>query len=214
MLSVRAIVDLYRITSDVRLEITAAVRGLRTNRACPGQAHAAQVPAKLPPTLGGTNRLSGRRRIRSFRPGGPRRRRVPCRHLMTTVPVRCAGVRNAKGPRTIVFESRETIELKTPSRVDKSFLTIAGQTAPGDGICLKGSDVRDPQGLAHHRPLHSRPPGRQEQTRARRVSDAMTTNDLDHVIFDHSRRPGASTATTTCGAEGTSPSSGRSMPRR
>jgi pectate lyase len=67
--------------------------------------------------------------------------------------------------------------------VNKSFLTIAGQTAPGDGICLKDWTfeikkashiivryIRVRLGDQH------KPPG---------DPDAITTNDLDHVIFDH-----------------------------
>jgi pectate lyase len=43
----------------------------------------------------------------------------------------------AEGPRTVIFRVGGTIELAAPIRIAHPFITIAGQTAPGDGICLK-----------------------------------------------------------------------------
>ena len=48
------------------------------------------------------------------------------------------GIEEMNGPRTIVFDVSGTIMLKERIRVVEPNLTIAGQTAPGDGITLGG----------------------------------------------------------------------------
>lgn len=85
----------------------------------------------------------------------------------------------AEGPRTVVFRLSGTIELKSELEIEHPFITIAGQTAPGDGICLKNYQFSfDTQHLIV-RYLRVRP-----GDEMREEQDALGGSG-DHIIIDH-----------------------------
>lgn len=45
------------------------------------------------------------------------------------------------GPRIIVFRTGGIIKVNKPIIIKSPWVTIAGQTAPGDGICIQGADL-------------------------------------------------------------------------
>jgi len=95
------------------------------------------------------------------------------------------GILSAAGPRTIVFDVGGEIRLTSPLVIEKSFLTIAGQTAPGDGITIRdySVQVREATDLVIRylrlRLGDERPPD------AAGADDTLMTNDIRRVIIDH-----------------------------
>lgn len=47
----------------------------------------------------------------------------------------------SEGNRIVVFDVAGTVMLKTPVKIQKSNITILGQTAPGEGVCIGGDSV-------------------------------------------------------------------------
>ncbi|MDQ8200169.1 sialate O-acetylesterase [Pelagicoccus enzymogenes] len=87
----------------------------------------------------------------------------------------------AEGPRTVVFDVSGRIELKSKLTIRNPFLTIAGQTAPGKGICISNYNL----GLLGVndvvlRYLRVRPGDLSGKT-----MDGMGMASSDHCIIDH-----------------------------
>ena len=87
----------------------------------------------------------------------------------------------AKGPRTVLFAVAGTIELASVLEVKEPFLTLAGQTAPGGGVCLKNWDFVISADHVIVRHLRFRP-GDEAKKAVDGMSIGATARD---VIIDH-----------------------------
>jgi hypothetical protein len=87
----------------------------------------------------------------------------------------------AEGPRTVVFRVSGLIQLKRPCPIVNPYITIAGQTAPGDGICLANYSV----GLLGTHDVIVRFLRVRVGDKCRRAMDGMGMGSSDHSIIDH-----------------------------
>jgi len=85
------------------------------------------------------------------------------------------------GARIIVFNVAGIIRLKSPLRVRAPYLTIAGQTAPGDGVCIAGEsfwvDTHDV--IVRHMRF------RRGETNVLRRDDSFGGNPVGNIMIDH-----------------------------
>jgi hypothetical protein len=86
----------------------------------------------------------------------------------------------AEGSRTVVFEISGTITLNTPLKIENPRITIAGQTAPGDGITLRAQPLIIAADNVIVRYIRSRL-GDTSGAQA----DAMTVVKGRNIIIDH-----------------------------
>jgi pectate lyase len=82
--------------------------------------------------------------------------------------------------RMVLFQVSGTIELKSKLDISASNITVAGQTAPGDGICLRGHPLMIDGDNIIVRFLRVRP-----GDETGREHDALTIWGADRVMVDH-----------------------------
>jgi len=79
-------------------------------------------------------------------PGGRGGRIIEVTNLNDSGPGSLRAALEATGPRIVVFRVSGTIQLAKPIRVRNPYLTVAGQSAPGGGILVRGAPSGDDAG--------------------------------------------------------------------
>ena len=85
------------------------------------------------------------------------------------------------GPRTIVFKVSGLIRLQSQCIIGNGYLTIAGQTAPGDGICIANWRA----GMSGPNDVIMRYMRFRTGDAAQQAMDAMSPGSATHTIVDH-----------------------------
>ncbi|PRD54800.1 polysaccharide lyase [Sphingobacterium gobiense] len=85
------------------------------------------------------------------------------------------------GPRIIVFNVAGIIRLKTPLMIRAPYVTIAGQSAPGDGVCVAGESVW----IDTHDVVIRHMRFRRGETYVGRRDDAIGGNPVGNIMIDH-----------------------------
>ena len=85
------------------------------------------------------------------------------------------------GARIVVFNVAGIIRLKSPISIRAPYITIAGQSAPGDGVCIAGESIW----IDTHDVVIRYMRFRRGETGVLRRDDAIGGNGVGNIIIDH-----------------------------
>ncbi|MCC6510236.1 MAG: T9SS C-terminal target domain-containing protein [Pirellulaceae bacterium] len=116
-----------------------------------------------------------------FAIGGRGGRVIEVTHLEDSGPGSLRAAVEAEGPRTVIFKTGGTIRLKSKLIIHNPYITIAGHTAPGDGICVRGYTF----GCMGAHDVIMRHVRIRVGDESGQTMDGTGFASTDHAIFDH-----------------------------
>lgn len=117
----------------------------------------------------------------AFTPGGRGGKIFVVTSLADSGPGTLREACEAVGVRTIVFNVSGIIQLQNPISIRAPYVTIAGQTAPGDGICIAGESFK----IDTHDVIVRHMRFRRGATDVTRRDDALGGDPMGNIIIDH-----------------------------
>lgn len=116
-----------------------------------------------------------------FATGGRGGKVIPVTNLNDSGPGSLRAAIEVEGPRTVVFKVAGIIPLKSDLNINNPDITIAGQSAPGDGICVAyGSlNINTRNVIIRHFRV------RRGMTEGGQGSDNIGGNPIEQIVIDH-----------------------------
>jgi hypothetical protein len=162
------------------------MKGRRPWLACAGLVALGLGPVLVPPACGvAPGRAAripafpGAEGAGAFTPGGRGGKVCLVTNLNDSGPGSLRAAVETRGRRIVVFRVAGIITLQTPLAINNPFITIAGQSAPGDGVCIRNHTVE----INTHDVVLRYLRFRRGNLRVR--DDALGGNPIGNVIVDH-----------------------------
>lgn len=117
----------------------------------------------------------------AYTPGGRGGRVIVVTNLEDSGPGSLRDACEQGGARIVVFNVSGIIKLNYPITVSAPYITVAGQSAPGDGICIAGATFS----ISTHDVILRHLRFRRGETHVMKRDDAVGGNPVGNIMIDH-----------------------------